>query len=247
VFAIVGSACSTATGAFDPLDAIADYSAEHNLWFHVDGAHGAAAALTPKYKHLVAGIGRADSVIIDAHKMLQMPALVTAVVFGRSGASNRAFHQEQSYVGFQAEGDAYAWWDSGLRTLECTKRMMALGLYTSLTAHGTDSFGDYVEQTFDLARMFADLLREAPDFDLPVEPQANIVCFRHVPDGASDLDGLQLRLREAIVRGGDFYIVKTQLPQGAHLRVTIMNARTTEDDLRALLTAVRDAAQSTAD
>ena len=183
VFAIVGSACSTATGAFDPLDAIADYCAEHNLWFHVDGAHGAAAALTPKYKHLVAGIDRADSVIIDAHKMLQMPALVTAVLFSRPGTSNQAFHQEQSYVSFRAEGDAYPWWDSGLRTLECTKRMMALGLYTSLTTHGTDSFGDHIEQTFDLARTFANLLRETPDFDLPVEPQANIVCFRHVPNG----------------------------------------------------------------
>ena len=61
----------------------------------------------------------------------------------------------------------------------------------------------------------------------------------------SDLDALQLRIKEAIVRGGHFYIVKTQLPQGTHLRVTIMNARTTEDDLRTLLTAIRNAAQST--
>jgi len=244
VFAIVGSACTTATGAFDPLEAIADYATEHNLWFHVDGAHGAAAALTPKYSHLVAGIGRADSVIVDAHKLLQMPALVTVVLFGRPGSSDRAFQQEQSYVGFRSDGDAYAWWDSGLRTLECTKRLMALELYASLSEHGTDSFGDHVQQTFDLARTFADLLREAPDFDFPVEPQANIVCFRHVPEGVSDLDGLQLRIREEIVRGGDFYIVKTHLPQGVHLRATIMNARTTVDDLRALMTAVRSAGQS---
>ena len=241
VFAVVGNACSTSTGAFDPLDAIADYAAEHGLWFHVDGAHGAAAALSPKYRHLVAGIGRADSVIVDAHKMLHMPALVTAVVFGRRGAADQTFHQDQSYVGFHAEKGEYSWWDSGLRTLECTKRMMALELYASLSEHGTDRFADHVTMTFDLARWFAGLLRDSPDFEIAAEPEANIVCFRHVPDGARDLDELQLLIRERIVRRGDFYIVKTRLPKGVYLRISIMNDRTTEDDLRDLLDGIRTA------
>jgi L-2,4-diaminobutyrate decarboxylase len=241
VFAVVGSAGSTNTGAFDPLEAIADYAAEHGLWFHVDGAHGAAAALAPKYRHLVDGIGRADSVILDAHKMLHMPALVTAVIFGRRGAADRTFHQEQSYMGFHAEEDAYSWWDSGLRTLECTKRMMALELYASLSEHGTDRFAEHVTRTFDLARWFAGLLRESPDFEVAIEPEANIVCFRHVPDGVRDLDEFQLGIREKIVRDGGFYIVKTRLPRGIHLRVTIINARTTEEDLRDLMDAIRAA------
>jgi L-2,4-diaminobutyrate decarboxylase len=240
VFAVVGSACSTSTGAFDPLDAIADHAAEHGLWFHVDGAHGAAAALSPKYRHLVTGIGRADSVVVDAHKMLRMPALSTAVIFGRPGAAGRTFHQEQSYIAFQEAESAYPWWDIGLRTLECTKRMMAFGLYASLSEHGTERFGEHVTHTFDLARWFADLLRETPDFEVGVEPEANIVCFRHSPDGVRELDAFQASIREEIVRRGEFYIVETQLPRGAHLRVTIINARTTEDDLRALVSAVRD-------
>lgn len=244
VFAVVGSACSTSTGAFDPLDAIADYAAEHGLWFHVDGAHGAVAALSPKYRHLVAGIGRADSVIVDAHKMLHMPALSTAVIFGRPGAADRTFHQDQSYIAFHQEEDEYSWWDSGLRTLECTKRMMALGLYASLSEHGTERFGAHVTGTFDLARWFAGLLQETPAFEVAIEPQANIVCFRHIPDGVRDLDRLQMAIREELVRRGDFYIVEARLPQGVHLRVTIINARTTQDDLRDLVTAVRDAGQA---
>lgn len=244
VFAVIGSACSTSTGAFDPLDAIADYAAEHGLWFHVDGAHGAAAALSPKYRHLVAGIGRADSVIVDAHKMLHMPALVTGVLFGRRGAADQTFHQDQSYVAFHTEDGAYAWWDSGLRTLECTKRMMALELYASLSEHGTDRFAEHVTRTFDLARWFAGILRESPDFEVAIEPDANIVCFRHVPDGVDDLDDFQLRIRDAIVRSGDFYIVKTRLPQGVYLRVTVINARTTEEDLRDLVDAIRTAGKA---
>jgi L-2,4-diaminobutyrate decarboxylase len=244
VIAVVGSACSTATGAFDPLVEIADYADEHALWFHVDGAHGAAAGLTKKYRHLVDGIGRADSATVDAHKMLQVPALSTAVIFRRPGVAAQTFLQQQSYVGFRSSGAEYAWWDSGIRTLECTKRMTALALYTSLCRDGATRLGEHVEQTFDLARRFAELVAELSDFECAVEPEANIVCFRHTPAGIADLDALQLAIRTEIVRRGEFYIVKATLPTGVYLRITIMNARTTEDDLLALLDAVRVAAKS---
>lgn len=242
VFAVIGNACSTATGAFDPLDAIADYAAEHELWFHVDGAHGAIAALAPAYRHLVAGIERADSVVIDAHKMLLQPALLTAVLYRRRGAADRTFHQEQSYVGFHAEEGEFAWWDSGLRTLECSKRMMALELYASLAEHGQAFFADYVSRMFDLARWFAREIDAAPDFELATQPQANIVCFRVTRPGVDDLDALQLRIREELVHSGAFYLVKTRLRDRTYLRTTIINPRTTENDLSALLMAVRAAA-----
>jgi L-2,4-diaminobutyrate decarboxylase len=239
IFAVVGSACSTATGAFDPLETIADYCDAQGLWFHVDAAHGGAAALSPRYRGLLAGIERADSVVVDAHKMLQMPALVTAVLFRYPHASSRAFHQEQSYVGFTNENDEYPWWDSGLRTLECTKRMMALELYAALSEHGSEMFGHHVERTFDLARWFASLLRQQSDFELAADPESNILCFRHTPKGAQDLDSLQLEIREAIVASGAFYIVKTALPTGVYLRITIMNPRTTEEDLTTLMNTIR--------
>jgi len=245
VFAIVGSACTTSTGAFDPLDAIADYADAHGLWFHVDGAHGAVAALSPRYRHLVNGIERADSVIIDAHKMLQMPALITAVLFKRRETASLAFHQDQSYINFREEVGEYPWWDSGLRTLECTKRMMSLEIYAAVREHGTDRFRVHVESTFDLARRFAKMIDDEPDFECPVEPQANIVCFRYAPASIRDLDELQLRVRTALLASGDFYIVKTRLRGGIYLRITVINARTTDEDLRNLLAAVKAAAAST--
>ena len=242
VFAVIGNACSTVTGAFDPLDAIADYAAEHDLWFHVDGAHGAIAALAPAYRHLVAGIERVDSVVIDAHKMLLQPALLTAVLYRRRGAADRTFHQEQSYVGFHAEEGEFAWWDSGLRTLECSKRMMALELYASLAEHGQAFFADYVSRMFDLAGWFAREIDAAPDFELATQPQANIVCFRVTGPGVDDLDALQRRIREELVHSGAFYLVKARLRDRTYLRTTIINPRTTKNDLSALLLAVRAAA-----
>ena len=75
VMCVVANACATSTGLFDPLDAMGDFCQEQQLWFHVDGAHGAAALAGPKSKSLVKGIEKANSVIWDAHKMMRVPAL----------------------------------------------------------------------------------------------------------------------------------------------------------------------------
>ena len=81
VMAVVANACATSTGLFDPLEEMAVFCEKYGLWFHVDGAHGAVALLSENEKIKVSGIERADSIIWDAHKMLQVPALCTAVLF----------------------------------------------------------------------------------------------------------------------------------------------------------------------
>ncbi|MCI0571469.1 MAG: pyridoxal-dependent decarboxylase [Myxococcaceae bacterium] len=240
--AVVGSAGSTATGAFDPLEAVADFAQAHDLWFHVDGAHGASTALSPKYRAQLKGIERADSVVWDAHKMMLMPALVTAVLFRDGARSFDAFSQEASYL-YHGD-DPRPWSDIGLRTLECTKLMMALKVYVALSVLGTRAFGDYVTQTYDQARRFADRLEASGDFELAVRPDCNIVCFRHTPRGvaAEQLDALQARLRERVIQRGDFYLVQTRLPRGVFLRVTLINPLTRDEDLEALLEALRGVA-----
>lgn len=243
--AVVASAGSTATGTFDPLEPVADFCQRHGLWLHVDGAHGACAALSPRYRHLVRGVERADSVVWDAHKMLLMPALCTAVLFRDEARSFDAFSQHASYL-FTGE-DPRPWSDVALRTLECTKEMMALKLYTCLSVLGTRLFTDYVTATFDLARRFAELLQSSPDFQLATPPDCNILCFRHTPQGtpSSEWDSLQVRVRQALVTRGDFYLVQTRLPgRGTWLRTTLVNPLTTDEDLSALLSAIRQAAPS---
>lgn len=237
--AVVASAGSTATGAFDPLDAVADFCERHGLWFHVDGAHGASAALSPRFRHLVKGIERADSVVWDAHKMMMVPALITAVLFRDGSRSFEAFSQEASFL-FLGQ-DTRRWYDVGLRTLECTKEMMALKLYTCLSLLGTRFFADYVTATFELSRRFAERLLASGDFEVAVPPDCNIVCFRYTPAGvpASELDALQSRLREQLITRGDFYLVQATLPKGVYLRTTLINPLTTDEDLDALMNALR--------
>jgi L-2,4-diaminobutyrate decarboxylase len=233
VVAVVASACSTSTGAFDPLPAIADFCEEHGIWMHVDGAHGASFVLSPKHRGLVEGIARADSVVWDAHKMLLCPALVTAVLFKDGRESFASFQGTQAAYLLE---DPAARTDSALRTLECTKRMMVLGLYTSLAVHGEAVIASYLDGIVDLAQDFARLLAETPGFELALPPECNIVCFRH-----GDGDDEQERIRRKLLEEGSFYVVKTRLRGRTFLRTTLINPRTTRADLVRLVAAIRAA------
>lgn len=239
VIAVSASACTTATGAYDPLEAIADFCEERDLWFHIDGAHGVAAALSPNHRHLLAGAERADSIVWDLHKMMLMPSLLTAVVFKRFRDNYLAFAQEASYL-FNS-GSEEPWFDLANRTLECTKQMNAVKAFLSLHAYGSDFFGDYVDRCFELTNRFAEFLDKSGDFKLAAWPESNIVCFRYEPNGVapSDLDRLQKAVREALLRSGRFYIVQTELRGKWFLRCTVINPLTSEDDLRQLMEEVR--------
>lgn len=230
--AVVASACSTAAGAFDPIDAIADVCAREDLWLHVDGAHGASLALSARHRDTLRGIERADSVVWDAHKMMLMPALVTAVLFRDAQAGARAFSQEAGYL-FDDAADSDAWSEIGRRTIECTKRMMSLKLYAALAAHGTRVFAEHVDAVCELARYLASGAR-ARGLELLVEPECNIVCFRR-PNVSG---GVTAAVRSALLAEGRFYIVQVHLASGLWLRCTVINPLTTCADVDTMLDRV---------
>ena len=240
VIAVVASAGSTATGAIDPLDAIADLCQERALWLHVDGAHSGAFAVSERLRPALKGIERAQSAVIDAHKMLMMPSLATAVLFRNADHSFETFSQQASYLFDRSARQE--WYNLGHRTLECTKRFLSLDLYAALKVMGTDFFARYVERMTDLAAAFADTVEARPGWELAVRPEGNIVCFRYAPEGMVDADGLQSRVRDAVVRSGAYHIVKTVLRGKTWLRVTVMNPLTSQEDLTALLATVEAAA-----
>jgi L-2,4-diaminobutyrate decarboxylase len=242
VLAVVGSAASTSTGAYDDLAATAAFCQRHGLWFHVDGAHGGAAAYAPKYQHLVNGIAQADSVVVDYHKMLLTPGLVTALVFRNGAHSYQTFAQQAQYLWAQGNEE---WFNLAKRTFECTKRMMSVEVYALLRTYGPALFADYVTHQYDLAQTLAQQISQRPFFELATPPQANIVCFRWVPPGLSGpvLSELNALVRQQMRAEGDFYLVQTQLKGETYLRVTLMNPATTPAHLAALLDRVAATAQ----
>lgn len=235
IFAIIGSAPSTATGMFDDLQEIADFAKSKQLWFHVDGAHGGAAIFSPKYKSLLKGIDQADSVVIDGHKMMMMPALTTALLYKKSAHTNVTFSQKADYL--LTESELEDWCNSGKKTFECTKTMMSIHWFTLLKLYGEEVFDAYVTHLFDMGAQFAKIIESHSKFEVAVTPMSNIVCFRYMDENASlEAQNKQNEtIRQALLEDGEFYIVQTKLRGVHYLRVTVMNPFTTELHFKNLL------------
>jgi len=229
VIAIIGSSCSTSTGSYDDLNEIGKFAHTKKIWFHVDGAHGGAVIFSEKYKYKVEGIELADSVVIDWHKMLLTPALVTALIFKNNDDSYQIFHQKAQYL--WANQTSQDWFNSGKRTFECTKLMMSVKVYAILKTYGEKLLEEHVNYLYDLGIQFAEMIEAHPDFELGANPACNIVCFRLKNKQDAEIQ----EVRRELLENGKFYIVQTILRERTYLRVSLMNPLTTIDDLEELL------------
>jgi len=239
ILGVIGCSCSTSTGTYEELEPLADFAQAHNLWFHVDAAHGGPAIFSKKHRHRLKGIERADSVVMDFHKMMMTPALSTAIIFREAKHSYRSFSQKAQYL--WEEQEKKSWFNLGQRSFECTKLMMSVKIYTLLRQYGTALFEEYIDYTYDLAQSFAGMLKQESDLELALQPETNVVCFRYNPGklSSTSLSKLNSLIRKKLIEDGEFYIVQTQLKDDIWLRVTLMNPFTTTVELRALLEKIK--------
>jgi L-2,4-diaminobutyrate decarboxylase len=238
IISVVASSCSTATGTYDDLEKIADFCEKYDLWLHVDGAHGMGVLFSEKYKCLVKGIDRADSVVIDFHKMLLVPALNSLVMFRNGEKSYETFAQKASYL-FQ-KSQKNLWYNSAIRTIECTKSALGIIAYTALKYYGNSYYKQYIDSRYDLAKTFSGMVKADGNFELAVEPQSNIVCFRYAPEGYDEktINKTNTAIRDKIIKEGSFYIVQAELDGKIWIRLTIINPVTSLDDLKELATKI---------
>ena len=249
-FVVVGTAGCTPTGSIDRWRRLRSLP---GTWALVSCRRG-PRCFRPADNLSPSGACRielADSVSWDGHKLLYVPATVSAVLFRDPAHADAAFSQEASYL-FHDADEAVESFNTSARTLECTKRMMGLKLWLVFKVYGSRQMGAIVEHVYAMARRFAGLLEEAPDFELLMPPQTNIVCFRYRGGSASapadraceELSARQAAIRRALVEGGEFHLTQTDIHGQTWLRTTLMNPLTESSDLVALMEAIRRLADS---
>lgn len=240
VVAVVGSACATPIGQFDPLRKIGEICRDRGIWFHVDAAHGGGYLMSRRHRDLLNGIELADSVTWDAHKTMGVPALCTFLFFRKAEDSFLAFKQDAPYL--WEEGSPVLF-DSAVRTLECTKRPLAMALWALWSTFGSGYFESLIDRHQEQTALWVKLLRAQPDFEVPYEPECNIVCFRYRPEATatSELNDLQRKVRKRLIESGEFYITQTTLDGTVYLRTVILNPATERGHLERLLKAIRSA------
>ena len=234
-FLLVGTAGTVNTGAIDDLPALADRAAAGGLHFHVDGALGAFARLSPRLAPLLNGIQRADSLAFDFHKWLQVPYDAGYLLVRDRAWQRDTFAADNAYLSRAETGLAGGdWWpcDTGP---DLSRGFRALKTWFTLKTYGLDAMGEMIAGTCALAAHLATRIAAEPGLDLLAPVALNVVCFRP----AGDSDGRRsARIVEALHHEGRVAPSVTRINGVPAIRAAIVNHRTTTADIDALVAGV---------
>ncbi|GAA3555566.1 pyridoxal phosphate-dependent decarboxylase family protein [Snuella lapsa] len=178
---VIGTSGTVNTGAIDDLNAIAEICVKEKLWFHVDGAIGAIAMLSPKIKPLLKGIECADSIALDLHKWLHMPFEAGCVLIKDNNQHKNTFSLIPEYLAKNTRGIASGsdWFSE--YGLQLSRRFRALKVWMSFKEHGSERFGRMITKNVEQAHYLGNLITKHNDLELLAPIGMDIVCFRYNP------------------------------------------------------------------
>ena len=231
--AVVATAGTVNTGAFDDLDALADLCAREKLWLHVDGAFGALTRLAPELSPLTRGLERADSLAFDFHKWLHVPYDAGCILVRDGALLQATFGGRPDYlanVGGLSGGEP---WPADLG-LELSRGDRALKVWWTIKEQGLVRLGEAIAGNCAQARRLAALLSEQPRLVVAAPVPLNIVCCRYVADSSDD-DALNAAIAVSMQHRGVAVVSTTRIDGRLCLRVCIANHRTRDEDLDLLV------------
>lgn len=240
-FCIIGNAGTVNTGATDDLDALADICEAENLWFHIDGAFGAIAALSPDFKDVLSGMERADSLAFDLHKWMYMPYEAGCVLIRDSEAHHRSFSPTGSYLSHLSRGLASGTWLSEFG-LQLSRGFRALKIWMSIKEHGITKYRRLVEQNIAQAKYLASLVESSEDLEILAPVPLNIICFRFVAENLNDkqLNEINEEILLQIHDSGIAVPSYTNIRGKFAIRCAITNHRSRREDFNLLVEKVSE-------
>jgi glutamate/tyrosine decarboxylase-like PLP-dependent enzyme len=235
---VISSAGEVNAGDFDPIGAMADLAERHGAWLHVDGAFGLFAALSDRTRDLVDGVERADSVIADGHKWLNVPYDCGFAFVKDSSLQAPVFTSGAAYLP-DPMGPKPTW---GYLGPEMSRRARSFAVWATLRAYGRSGYRAIVERHLDLAQRLAARVDEAPELERLADVPLNIVCFRYRPAGYPEdrLDDLNRRIGEASILDGRVFFGTTEYDGRVAFRPAPVNWRNRPEDVDLIVDVVRE-------
>ncbi|KXS33772.1 MAG: Aromatic-L-amino-acid decarboxylase [Candidatus Gallionella acididurans] len=236
-FFIAATAGSVNTGAIDPLAAMADSARRQGLWFHVDGAYGALAMLSPEIAPRLAGLERADSIAFDFHKWGQVPYDAGFILIRDSRQHFDTFASPAAYLRRETQGMAGGSpWPCDFGP-DLSRGFRALKTWFTLQVYGAEKLGKVIAHTCELARYLEQRIAQTPELELLAPVSLNIVCFRY---RCSDANRVNAEIVIALQESGIAAPSATTLDGKLAIRAAIVNHRTNKGDIDALIRATLD-------
>jgi aromatic-L-amino-acid/L-tryptophan decarboxylase len=230
--AVVATIGTTSTTSVDPVPALADACAEQGVWLHVDAAYAGSAWVCPELRWSQAGVDRADSLVVNAHKWLFTPMDCSLLWTRKPEALRAAFSLVPEYLRTSDEAESLSDYGPALG-----RRFRSLKLWTVLRCYGREGLQARIREAIRLAKLFEGWVSDAPGWEICAPRHFSLVCFRR---DASD--GENEAIIERINRSGELFLSHTRLNDRYVIRLAIGNERTSEDDVRRAWDALRAAA-----
>ena len=233
-FCLIATSGTTNTGTVDPLDELATICKKEDIWFHIDGAYGAVAYLSPKAKPLMKGLSKADSLTVDPHKWFFQPYEMGCLLVRNHKHLSHTFTEKPEYLrDIEGNTSEINFYDHGI---QLTRRFRALKFYMSLKTFGLKEFRDAITFNMELAEKVESILRNSQRWEVVFPATLAVINFRYHPIkkkySEKELDAINQFISEKVVSSRKALLVTTILHEQVVLRMCLINPRTTLEDVR---------------
>lgn len=249
---VVGVAGTTNTGAIDPLDRLAEFCRAQGLWFHVDAAYGGPAASTKVAGELFRGLEQADSIVVNPHKWLYVPAEAACVLVREPAALRHTFQVAADYLkegNDRGDDSPFDYKDYGP---QLSRNFRALKVWMTFKAYGATKLRAAIESNIEIMRYLANRIDESQDFVRLAPVPLSVVCFQYRTTDSfrhtdqQYLDDLNNRMLDALEKDGRLFLSGTTIHGKRALRACSVNHRLRREDVDFLLDVIRQVARSLA-
>lgn len=227
-FCVVGSSGTVTTGSIDPIAELSDFCKTQKLWLHIDGAYGALAVMSDRFREPLSVIGLADSVSLDPHKYLFASFEAGCVIVNDVATLRHSFNFSPSYLTMEADPDLINFSDCGP---QLSRGFKALKVWWSLRLFGRKAYASVIDRMTDFATYMGKIAETRPEFELLAPVVFNCVCFRLV--GLSDYENKTVLKR--LVDSGTAFLGPASLKGRFGFRACFMNLRTTKNDVELIM------------
>ncbi|MFY0310998.1 pyridoxal phosphate-dependent decarboxylase family protein [Leisingera sp. D0M16] len=231
----------TGVGATDPVDKVLDVAEKYGLYTHVDAAWAGSAMICPEYRHYWPGVERADSIVFNPHKWLGVQFDCSAHFLKNPDDLVQTLAISPEYLKTHGHDGIinYSEWSVPLG-----RRFRALKIWFLIRTYGLEGLRQRLRNHINWSNQLHEKLKAEPDFENTTPPMWSLWSFRYAPEGATDLDDLNLRLVNAINNDGRIYLTQTRLDGQLVIRFQAGQFETTEADVMMAFDVITEIARS---
>lgn len=243
-FCIIGNAGTVNTGAIDDLETLSHMAKQYGMWFHVDGAYGALAALLDDLKPEYKGMELADSIAIDFHKWLYQPFEGGCTLVRNWDNLRRTYFKKAAYLDTELANDGNRL-EYNEHYFQLSRNAKAFKVWVSIKAYGMKLLRDMIQKDIDLTMYLNRQVLESEDFELVADSKLAVSCFRYVGNMKSkeEIINFNRMLMPELEKDGRVFIMGTQLKGDYAIRACFINHRKSEETTDYLLQVIREVAE----